>query len=207
MSEAYSYHRLATALRLLPYDPSHALPFDVRAVTEEYALDSYQNLLFSIARFHEVTSRWPARITVVGYGMKKRRFTDLHRAAIGWPGVADDDSSGESQSSAGPSWTYVGIDDEGDTSSQYSGELQYGYTPFLGIPSGCTGSLGEKRVQRNPFAKYHPYHVSCPELVGLLEWCPEPKETQGQDAAQMEVYKGELPWRDATWEYKPDRLT
>jgi hypothetical protein len=192
MSEAYSYHRLATALHLLPYDPSHALPFDVRAVTEEYALDSYENLLFSIARFHEVTSRWPARITVVGYGMKKRRFTDLHRAAIGW----DEDK-----------WDYVGIDDEGDTTSQYEGELKYGYTPFLGIPSGCAGSLGEKRLQRNPFAKYHPYHVSCPELVGLLEWCPAPREVQGEDAAQMEVYKGELPWRDATWEYKPDRLT
>lgn len=45
----------------------------LRAVTEEFAMDSYQNLLFAFARFHEVTGRWPAKVTVVGYGMKRRR--------------------------------------------------------------------------------------------------------------------------------------
>jgi hypothetical protein len=45
----------------------------MRVTTEEYALDSYQNLLFAIARFHEVTGGWPRKITVVGYGMKRRR--------------------------------------------------------------------------------------------------------------------------------------
>jgi hypothetical protein len=40
---------------------------------EEYALDSYENLLFSIARFREVTGRWPEKITVIGYGMKQAR--------------------------------------------------------------------------------------------------------------------------------------
>lgn len=44
-----------------------------RATVEEYALDSYENLLYSIARFREVTGRWPGKITVVGYGMKRRR--------------------------------------------------------------------------------------------------------------------------------------
>jgi hypothetical protein len=45
----------------------------MRVATEEYALDSYQNLLFAIARFKEVTGRRPFKITVVGYGMKRRR--------------------------------------------------------------------------------------------------------------------------------------
>lgn len=53
--------------------------------TEDDALDSYQNLLFSIARFHEYTGRYPVRITVVGYEMKRRRFNELHRAGIRWP--------------------------------------------------------------------------------------------------------------------------
>jgi hypothetical protein len=44
-----------------------------RATVEEFALDSYENLLFSIARFREATGRWPEEITVVGYGMKRRR--------------------------------------------------------------------------------------------------------------------------------------
>lgn len=45
----------------------------MRVTTEEFALDSYQNLLFGIMRFKEVTGRWPAKITVVGYEMKRRR--------------------------------------------------------------------------------------------------------------------------------------
>lgn len=53
--------------------------------TEDDALDSFQNLLFSIARFHEYTGRYPSRITVVGYEFKRRRFTELHRAALRWP--------------------------------------------------------------------------------------------------------------------------
>lgn len=56
-----------------------------RDTTEEYALDSFQNLLFSIARFHEFTGRYPEEITVIGYDMKRKRFTELHRAALRWP--------------------------------------------------------------------------------------------------------------------------
>lgn len=58
------------------------------AFAEDYALDSYQNLLFSVARFHEVVNgpyRWPEKITVVGFEMKRRRFEELHRRAIRWP--------------------------------------------------------------------------------------------------------------------------
>ena len=61
-------------------------PFS-RATTETYALDSYQNILFSVARFHEVTGAYPSQITVVGYEMKRRRFEELHRAAIRFPAV------------------------------------------------------------------------------------------------------------------------
>lgn len=79
LSEAQSYLSLANALELLPSTPipevnGHMpLPLNLRVATEEYAMDSYENLLFAIARFHEVTGRWPERITVVGYGMKQKR--------------------------------------------------------------------------------------------------------------------------------------
>ncbi|OCF41160.1 cytoplasmic protein [Kwoniella heveanensis CBS 569] len=178
LSEAVSYHNLAHALSLLPSTPlppssasaastsdqintkgqSSPLPLNLRAATEEYAMDSYQNLLFSIARFKEVTGVYPGRITVVGYGMKRRRFTNLHRAALNFP---------LSQ------FTYIGIDDEGDTSAHYAGELKYGFTPFVHSPSGCHPPLSIKRLVRNPFKRYHPYHISCPELWDLFEWCPD----------------------------------
>lgn len=78
--------RLAQSLDLFHTSviPGASTPFS-RATTETYALDSYQNILFSIARFHEVTGRYPSQITVVGYEMKRRRFEGLHRAAIRFP--------------------------------------------------------------------------------------------------------------------------
>ena len=77
-SEASSYHHLSLVTNLV--SSSFA-----RVTTEEDALDSFQNLLFSIARFHEYTGRYPSRITVVGYEMKRKRFEELHRVAIRWP--------------------------------------------------------------------------------------------------------------------------
>lgn len=80
-SEAQSYLRLALDSGLL-MNRTHI------AFAEDYALDSFQNLLFSVARFHEVVSgpyRWPEKITVVGFEMKRRRFEELHRKAIRWP--------------------------------------------------------------------------------------------------------------------------
>lgn len=53
-TEAQSYLRLAVATKLLPSTYRSTRLFR-RATTEDYALDSYQNLIFSIARFHEVT--------------------------------------------------------------------------------------------------------------------------------------------------------
>lgn len=79
--------RLALSMDLFRITATGAsTPFS-RATTETYALDSYQNLLFSVARFHEVTGRYPSQITVVGYEMKRRRFEELHRAAIRFPVV------------------------------------------------------------------------------------------------------------------------
>ena len=78
--------RLAQSMNLfrIGVTPGATTPFS-RATTETYALDSYQNILFAIARFHEVTGRYPSQITVVGYEMKRRRFEELHRAAIRFP--------------------------------------------------------------------------------------------------------------------------
>ena len=91
--------RLATAAGLLPATTSGGQNSILRATTEDFALDSYQNLLFSIARFHEYTGHYPRFITVVGYEMKRRRFIDLHRAALHWPASR---------------FNYIGIDAEGE---------------------------------------------------------------------------------------------
>jgi len=53
-----------------------------RSLTEEYARDSFENLLFSFARFREVTGSYPDRVSVIGFSFKSPRFTMLHRSAL-----------------------------------------------------------------------------------------------------------------------------
>lgn len=86
-------------------------------------------------------------------------------------------------------------------------QLKYGFTPFLSSPSGCHPPLSYKRLRRNPYSRYHPYHSSCPELVDLLEWCtpvgqPPEMDVDGELIGEAAVYEGWVPWRvggDVSW--------
>lgn len=95
--------------------PSHLALQGLRMTTESFALDSFENFLFSMARFREFTGKYPERITIVGYGMKANRFEELHAKAIRWPtkGFIRGDKR----------FNYVGIDDQGDVSMEYEGEV------------------------------------------------------------------------------------
>lgn len=52
---------------------------------QEHARDSFENLLFSLCRFYELTGHYPDNVLVIGYSFKHERFADLHRAALRWP--------------------------------------------------------------------------------------------------------------------------
>jgi hypothetical protein len=58
------------------------------SVLQEHARDSFENLLFSLCRFYEITGRYPARVTAVSYTLKQQRFEQLHRAAVRYPAGA-----------------------------------------------------------------------------------------------------------------------
>ncbi|KZT72146.1 hypothetical protein DAEQUDRAFT_749578 [Daedalea quercina L-15889] len=176
-TEAGSYMRLALAADLIPSlpTPSSRIPGLLRATTEDYALDSFQNLLYSIARFHEYTGRYPSHITVVGYEFKRQRFTELHRAALRWPPGR---------------FHYIGIDAEDEELIKaQEGERLNGYLPYTIDTYGCHDMLLSKRRSRNPFIRFHSYHSSSPELVPLLNWCPG-----SSDGGRTAVYGGPLPW-------------
>ncbi|KAK0226181.1 hypothetical protein IW262DRAFT_1446919 [Armillaria fumosa] len=126
-----------------------------RATTENYALDSFQNLLFSIARFHEYSGHYPDHITVVGYEMKRARFTNLHRAALRWPKEK---------------FHYIGVDPKAEEASALA---RQGEANFY----GCHSDLLAKRKSRNPFSRFHSYLTSSPELRELFEYCPSPSTT------------------------------
>lgn len=121
-----------------------------------------------------MTGRYPTRVTVVGFGMKRSRFTDVHRAALRWP--------------LG-SFTYIGIDDAGETGQSYLGEKEFGLKPFLEDFYGCKGFLLAKRKKRNPFRRIHPYFTSNPLLREILEYCPNVGNT---------VYPKTLPWESVS---------
>ncbi|KDN45066.1 hypothetical protein K437DRAFT_256721 [Tilletiaria anomala UBC 951] len=152
----------------------------IRMTTETFALDSYENLLFSVARFREYTGAFPERITVVGFGMKKERFENLHAKAIRWPS--------RSYVLGHKRFAYIGIDDEGDKIEKYKHEQQDGYKLFERDMYGCHGELLAKRKSRNPARRFHPYFSSAPEIAGLLNWCPP-------DGVGLQgTYPKSLPW-------------
>ncbi|KIK09323.1 hypothetical protein K443DRAFT_83349 [Laccaria amethystina LaAM-08-1] len=173
-TEAESYMRLAMGTELL--HASNSDPVFRRVTTENYALDSYQNLLFSLARFREFTGHFPERITVIGYEFKRMRFTQLHRVAIRWPEAK---------------FRYIGVDPDEHSPSTEQGERRNGYLPYSLDKYGCHSVLLSKRLQRNPHSRFHPYYVTSPELVPLFDWCPSASEGS---LGESTLFNEALPW-------------
>ncbi len=124
----------------------------LRATTEEFARDSFENLLFGICRFRECCGALPSRVVVVGWEFKRRRF-ELHRAALGLPPDR---------------FRYVGANDPPRHDDALRGELVHGIEPFERDPMGARCPLADKRRMRNPSRRHHGYLQSCPELRELL---------------------------------------
>lgn len=135
-----------------------------RAFTEEHARDSFENVLFGLCRFFELTGHFPSSIVVVGYDFKKDRFDELHRRALRWPGGR---------------FNYVGT--PALTEGAEAGEAATA-SAFELDPYGCHPPLSEKRASRDPFADGGYAGERCPEMAELLAWCGPG------------VYAGPLPW-------------
>lgn len=138
VSEAQSYHDAAVLLK-----QARGRPFSTdRWVLEEYARDSFENVAFSLCRYKQLTGRWPAKVTVVGFPFKERRFRQLH-----WPTIAK-------HIPEPVQFEYVSVTLSGH---DQSGLVDDAYPLFERDPLGETGVLAEKRKQRNPFGQQHPY--------------------------------------------------
>lgn len=68
-----------------PPHPLSPIPLHPRVVVEERALDSYQNILFSIIQFWRSTSHWPGHLTIISHQFKRRRLTEAHCTAVAFP--------------------------------------------------------------------------------------------------------------------------
>lgn len=142
LSEAESYRRAAAGrLRL---DASGV-------VLEEYALDSFQNLVFSLCRYKQQTGRYPNKVVVVGFEFKRERFVGQHARAIGLSRIE-----------------YVGF---GDAKLQRDLEASGAVRQFQRDLFGCLPPLSTKRAERNVYNRQHPYLEHCPELAALFAYC------------------------------------
>lgn len=125
-----------------------------RAYTEEHARDSYENLLFGICRFYELTGSMPVHITVIGYDFKEPRFAEIHRAAVRFPETR---------------FGYVGtpaLDPEAARNGEAITLVQWRQDLY-----GCSLALTEKRKDRDPFNWGGMPGDRCPPLAPLLEYC------------------------------------
>eukprot|EP01039_Chlorochromonas_danica_P002916 gene2916-3183_t len=153
ISEAASYYFLAQTEHWL----SSSLAS--RVFLEEYARDSFENLMFSICRFREVTGHYPSYVTVVGFDFKQQRFQTEHRLALQYPEG---------------NFSYVGLASPIGKFNQgqaVAGE-QIALAAFQADLYGCLdNALANKRQLRNPFKRTHPYDLACPEMKAMLHWC------------------------------------
>lgn len=138
-----------------------------RCVAEEFARDSFENLLFSLCRFKQHTGEYPHEVVVVGFEFKRERFVNEHRRAIRFPKHR---------------FAYIGIP-KGEFPEQVNMERAGTIPQFHQDPYGCMPPLSTKKHERNPFQRDASVYLdACPELAGLFRAC-------GRD-----VFVGPLPW-------------
>ena len=143
-------------LRTLLYaaDGSEALPA-ARVLLEEYARDSFENLLFSLARFRGALGRYPARVTLVSWGFKAERLR-LHARALRMPSARIAILSPPAE----PVMPPAALAGEARTVAAFRKDMY-----------GAGAELSGKRARRNPFRRTAPYALVCAgdqDMMALL---------------------------------------
>lgn len=159
--------------------------FENHISTEEFALDSFENLIYSIGRFYELVKRYPSFIKIVGFGFKRTRFLNCHAPAIDFP----EQNIEYIPMDPIPNFTdCTRLDDYYD--DLYLQEKKNALDLFQVDWYGTKESLYKKKVQRNPFKRYHQYPLPV-SFQGPIE----------NDQEFFETYvKGKMPWSRAKHE-------
>ncbi|KAI1429113.1 FolC bifunctional protein [Xylaria sp. FL1777] len=136
-SEARSYANLAAVnyyFQILPEGGATS-----RIFTEERALDSYSNVLFSIVQFWSTYSIWPTKLTIVSHAFKRERLVDCHCGAIRFPLNRVN---------------FVGVDPPGMADGSNKTAIQgvvEAINQWKDDPHGEGDVLSSKRMRRNPW--------------------------------------------------------
>ncbi|CAK7898139.1 hypothetical protein CAAN1_22S02036 [[Candida] anglica] len=176
LTESESYATLAQNL----FDGSDSSVFS-RVVTEKYARDSMENVIFSICRFYEEYHKYPEKVTVVGFEFKRNRFVNHHFAALLWPlehveyvGNCPDPREYNDEERA----AYF---DDLDAC-----EYKFAVQCFAKDWFGATGSLLKKKETRNPHGQRHTYSASNARLGAFFRAVDE----QGANEEIQESLQG-----------------
>ncbi|CCF55813.1 hypothetical protein KAFR_0A03780 [Kazachstania africana CBS 2517] len=149
--------------------------------TEEFSLDSFDNLVFSIDRFHSVIDNYPREISIVGFGFKSKRFIFHHARAIDFPPNKINYIAIEPQ----PSY------DSTDKLKAYYEELNVlenknALSLFANDWYAIKSPLIDKKRSRNPFKRSSVKTV--PSLLRLDKF-------NGDEESHYNAYiKGRMPW-------------
>jgi hypothetical protein len=119
-----------------------------RAHIEDFARDSFENLLFGLCRAKELTGTLPDHVTLVSWEFKRQRFEALHREAIAWPSER---------------FTYIGANNPPHLEQALAAETQ-ARAKYLADPYSKGREFAAKKEARNPFRRQNGYSLSCPEL-------------------------------------------
>lgn len=140
-----------------------------RIAVEQYARDSFENLLFGICRFQQITKRYPREITMVSWAFKENRF-DIHREALRIPVNR---------------FHFEGVNDPVDMQAAFTGEAAT-VRLFKRYRYGTGGELLSKRKKRDPFMRGHPYR-RCDGMEPFFRFIDDP----GNSTVE---YPGIFPW-------------
>ncbi len=114
-----------------------------RVFLEEYARDSFENLLFGLCKFYELAGRLPEKTTMVSWKFKKSRFR-FH-----WDTLSINNFKFE----------YCGVNNPDDLTAALEGEKK-AISEYKISPYGIKGNLRRKKQMRNPFNRKFSY--DCP---------------------------------------------
>ncbi|KAJ5220207.1 hypothetical protein N7468_009411 [Penicillium chermesinum] len=156
-----------------------------KIIVEEYATDSYQNLLFSLLRFRSHVGAYPRRVTVVTHAFKRERFLECHFPAVGLV-----PQTGTSPVESNDNATVIGINPPPDISPLESLRregLVYGKKDLYGVAE----DLSSKRAKRGWVPETRADLIAssgCDEVVAqLVCW-------DGGTGNQWFPRIEELPW-------------
>ncbi|GMM58634.1 hypothetical protein DAKH74_052510 [Maudiozyma humilis] len=149
--------------------------------TEEFALDSFDNLVYSIGRFYEICDSYPQSISIMGFGFKEVRFLDYHAKAIDFP------KSKITCISSGPlPYNYSKEQLETYFSNIDKAENKNALSLFEKDWYGTLSPLTKKKASRNPYNRKANYKIM--DILGMTEPITNPEQHY------ISNIKGKMPW-------------